>query len=155
VHNSEEYDNQQNQGKTRLLLQNALYEGFWINQDTQFKNHIKQAILATLASSSSLVRRQVAQIISAIASIEIPRQEWGELIPVLCENSQNSDLNIRMTSLTTLGYICDELSTNDFSEAFKNLIIRALISNITDDPTMLEPTKLAIKALPNSIPYAK
>ena len=60
-----------------------------------------------------------------------------------------------MTSLTTLGYICDELGPDDFSDEIKNCIIKAFIDNISNEPTLVEPTKLAIKALPNSIPYAK
>jgi importin subunit beta-1 len=102
-----------------------------------------------------MVRRQVAQIIASIASIEIPRQEWGELITSLCQNSQNSDINIRMTSLTTLGYICDELRPEDFSNELKNLIVQALVQNITENPEMLEPTKLAVRSLNGSIPFAK
>jgi len=60
------------------------YDGFWVNLDLEFKSHIKMAILATLASNSNAVRKSVAQCISAIASIEIPRKEWDEILPVLC-----------------------------------------------------------------------
>ena len=115
---------------------------------------MKVAILATLASPKSLVRRQIAQILSAIASIEVPRKEWGDLIPSLCTNAKNNELNIRLASLTTLGYICDELDTKDIEDPLKNQIIGALIENISAAPDALEPTKLAIKALPNAIPYA-
>jgi importin subunit beta-1 len=83
--------------------------------DKEFKEQMKVAILATLASPKGLVRRQIAQILSAIASIEIPRKEWDELIPNLCTNASNEELNIRLASLTTLGYICDEVSPNDIS----------------------------------------
>lgn len=60
-----------------------------------------------------------------------------------------------MTSLTTLGYICDELMPEDFVDEQKNAIVKALVENISEDPAQLEVTKLAIRALPNSIPYAK
>jgi hypothetical protein len=46
-------------------------------------------MLANLASHSSVVRKQVASAIAAIASIEIPRKEWLELIPNLCDNSMH------------------------------------------------------------------
>jgi len=49
--------------------------------------HIKQAILATLASPKPLVRGQIANILSVIAKIEIPREEWNDLVPNLCNNS--------------------------------------------------------------------
>ena len=67
------------------------------------------AILATLASPEVKVRRQVAQILASIATIEIPRNEWDDLTPNLCTNAQSEDMNIKLSSLTTLGYICDEL----------------------------------------------
>ena len=81
---------------------------------------MRVAILATLASPKSLVRRQIAQILSSIASIEVPRKEWGDLLPSLCNNAKNDELNIRLASLTTLGYICDELDTNDIEDPLKN-----------------------------------
>jgi len=73
------------------------------------------AILATLASSSSLIRRSIAQIISVIASIEIPRGEWTDLLTNLCQNSLNEALNIKMASLTTLGFICEEIEPEDLN----------------------------------------
>ena len=59
-----------------------------------------------------------------------------------------------MSSLITLGYICEELTTSDFSDALKNNIVSALTQNISEGPELIEPTKLAIKALLYSIPYA-
>jgi len=112
------------------------------------------AILASLASPKHLVRSQVANVISSIASIEIPRQEWDDLIPNLCSNSSSDDKNIKNASLTTLGYICEELQTEDLSAPLKNNIVSTLTQNISNDPQHLVPTKIAIKALLYSIPYA-
>jgi len=44
---------------------------------------MKQAILGTLASPVQIVRSQVASLIAAIASLEIPRREWDDLVPNL------------------------------------------------------------------------
>ena len=110
------------------------------------------AILATLASTKVLVRNQIANILASIASIEIPRKEWDDLIPNLCNNSTNEDINIRLASLTTLGYICEELYPEDLADDLKNSIILALTNNITADG-QIESSKLSIKALLYSIPY--
>lgn len=110
------------------------------------------AILATLASPKALVRNQIANILASIASIEIPRKEWDDLIPNLCNNSTNDDINIKLASLTTLGYICEELFPEDLNDELKNNIILALTNNITADGPS-EPSKLSIKALLYSIPY--
>lgn len=60
------------------------YENYWVNLDTEFREFMKEAIIAQLASPESLVRAQVANVVAAIASIEIPRKEWEELLPNLC-----------------------------------------------------------------------
>ena len=90
---------------------------------------------------------------AAIASIEIPRKEWDDLIPNLCTNSKSADTNIKLASLTTLGYICEELNTTDLNDGLKNNIISALTTNISDSPEEAQSTRLAIKALLYSVPY--
>lgn len=99
-----------------------------------------------------MVRAQIANILSAIAGIEVPRKEWEDLIPNLCNNSTSDDINIKLASLTTLGYICEELDPADLSDQLKNQIILALTNNISVDGPV-EPTKLSIKALFYSVPY--
>jgi importin subunit beta-1 len=95
----------------------------------------------------------VANILAQIAAIEIPRQEWDELVPNLCQNSTSEDLNIRLASLKTLGYICEELHTEDLNDALKNNIILALTNNIMNGEATPEPSRLAIKALLHSVPF--
>lgn len=58
----------------------ARYANLWISVEPYFKQCMKEAVLANLASPSSLVRSQIASLVSAIAAIEIPRGEWLELI---------------------------------------------------------------------------
>ena len=117
---------------------------------------MKQAILGTLASPQAVVRNQIANLIAGIASIDIPNQQWDDLVPNLCHNSQHSDFNIRLTSLISLGYICEEINPRDLNDSIKNNVILALINNLS--PEMNEQNmklcEVAIKALVHSIPYA-
>lgn len=76
--------------------------------------------MASLATESSQVRNQIASLIAAIAQIEIPRGEWSELIANLCTNSSHENPKIRLTSLTTIGYICEELQPEDLTTELKN-----------------------------------
>jgi len=76
------------------------------------------------------------------------------LIPNLCQNSTSEDINIKLASLTTLGYICEELYPEDLNNNLKNNIILALTNNISNEGP-IEPTKLAIKALLYSVPYTR
>ena len=124
--------------------------------EPEFKEQIKTAILATLASPKNLIRNQIASLLAQIGKIEIPRKEWSDLIPVMCTNSKSEDMNIRLASLKTLGYICEELQTNDLDDTTKNSIILALLENLMTDEVkngVLEPSKLAIAAFVDSITY--
>lgn len=112
--------------------------------------------MATLASSKALIRNQIASILAQIAKIEIPRKEWDDLVSILCKNSVSEDMNIRLASLKTLGYICEELKTDELNDTLKNSIILALTNNIMNGEEangVMEPSKLAIVALGHSIPF--
>ena len=85
------------------------YTDLWVQLEPFFKQNMKEAILSSLASQSSLVRSQIASLTAAIAAIEIPRGEWTELIANLCQNAGHQEHHIKLASLQTLGFICEEL----------------------------------------------
>lgn len=60
-----------------------------MNIDHQFKENIKQALMAQLITENLVVRRQVSAAIAQIARIEIPRKEWLELLANLSGNASN------------------------------------------------------------------
>ena len=134
------------------------YEGYWVSRDIEFRGQVKEAIIAMLASPQGLVRAQIANVVAAIASIEIPRGEWQEGLPNLCTNAEHTDYNIRLASLTTLGYICEELEPNFIVDAVKNQVILALVNTIAPPGQGVadsqEPCRLAIRALSTSVPHA-
>lgn len=59
------------------------YADFWVQLNAQLKSQMKQAFLGTLNSPEKNVRNAVANLIAAIASIELPRKEWDDLLPSL------------------------------------------------------------------------
>jgi importin subunit beta-1 len=91
-------------------------------------------MLANLATNSAVVRTQVAVAVATIASIEIPRREWLEIIPNLCDNAGHENVDFKNAALETLGFICDELMPEDINNELKNKIVLALTSNITSNP---------------------
>mmetsp|Transcript_14860 Transcript_14860/g.18624 ORF Transcript_14860/g.18624 Transcript_14860/m.18624 type:complete len:115 (-) Transcript_14860:2106-2450(-) len=109
--------------------------------------------MTALATNSPVVRNQIASFIATIAQIEIPRGEWTELISNLCQNASNEDWQVRLTSLTTIGFICEELQPEDLTPQLRNAIMLALTNNISKEEANVEPCRLATKALLNSIPY--
>jgi len=130
---------------------------------------MKEAILAQLNSHDSRIRNQIASVVAAIASIEIPRKEWNGLIPLLCANSEHLDSKVRLTSLTTLGFICEEVDASEVEEIQRGELIRSLVNNlqlkeeIMSTPNlqaeaqaeMESATMAAIKALSSSISFAQ
>ena len=89
---------------------------FWIREiDQNLREEIKTAIISNLACKDNPVRNSVAALIAVIASIELPLSLWDQLLPNLCTNAENDDNYIRMSSLKTLGYICEEVNPNTIS----------------------------------------
>lgn len=58
-----------------------------------------------------------------------------------------------MASLQTLGYICEELQTENLSAEYKNQIMIALTNSISSTEESVLTCKLAVKALLHSVPY--
>jgi hypothetical protein len=50
-----------------LFLQDQRYQDLWLNLEPLFKNNVKEAIMSSLATESSMVRSQIASLIAAIA----------------------------------------------------------------------------------------
>jgi importin subunit beta-1 len=84
--------------------------------------------------------------VATIASIEVPRREWLELIPNLCQNAAHENVDYKNAALETLGFICDELMPEDVNSELKNQIVLALTSNITSNPSFKKSTQLAVRA---------
>lgn len=133
----------------------ARYADLWVSVEPFFKKSMKDAVLLQLASSSQLVRSQIASLVSAIAAIEIPRGDWNDLLPMLCRNATHQDQQVKLASLQTLGFICEEIEVNDIDSQTKNAIIVALTSTISkEEGNGYSATAIAAKALQRSIAFA-
>lgn len=72
------------------------------------KKKVKSAMLNSLVDSHPLIMRSGANVISHIAVIEIPRNEWLDLVDILAENTTFHDINVRKASIITIGNICEQ-----------------------------------------------
>jgi importin subunit beta-1 len=63
-------------------------------------------LLSTLISSNIQIMNAGANAVATIASIEIPRGEWLDIVNTLAKNAQHEEYYIRRASVRTLGYIC-------------------------------------------------
>ena len=57
-----------------------------------------------------VVRRGVSNIIANIAGIEIPLNQWTEVVVNLSKNIDNENLSIKKTAIETIGFICETLA---------------------------------------------
>ncbi len=92
-------------------------------------------------------RKGAAQIVSAIATLELPKQQWTEIVGTLAANAQGAVPEYKLASLETLGYICEELPERGLTEAQVDSILSALVSNIVADGPTEDVRMAALTAL--------
>jgi len=125
----------------------------WVKLVPELKEEIRNNVLRTLASPYKSARKGAAQAVSAIACIELPRNEWDEIIDILATNAQREVLEYKLASLETLGYICEELPINGLQVPKVDLILSALVSNLLPQVNKEEVKLAALTALTHCIKF--
>ena len=117
-----------------ILIKNSLLytEDFRQKWKTQLKkedkNNIKLLVLSTLASSKKEIRTIASTVIASISKIDTPITEtWPELLPSLTNNAFNQDINMKLSAIEALGYVCEELNLKSIDTDSVNNILNALI----------------------------
>ncbi|KAF4509887.1 hypothetical protein G6O67_001824 [Ophiocordyceps sinensis] len=128
----------------------------WLQQtDVETKNRVKELTLQTLSSSSAQAGNAAAQVISSIAAIELPRQQWTDLMPFLVKNVSEGADHQKQASLTTIGYICEsqdsELRLALVSHS--NAILTAVVQGARKEEANIEVRLAAITALGDSLEF--
>ena len=128
---------------------NYIQKYFEISSDT--KQKIKNNILSTLASSILEIRKAAALAVAGICKIELPNNQWNNIFDILCNTSQNENLYIQLSSLTTLEYIYEEISINDINLETKAKLLNTyyflLDKNNSNDELILAALKSLNKFL--------
>ncbi|GFR39763.1 hypothetical protein Agub_g247 [Astrephomene gubernaculifera] len=129
----------------------------WMATDVALKQHIRDVLLRCLHSPKGDVRKTTALVIAKIASIDIQNKDWPTLIPSLMNNMGTqppTPVGTRQATLTTLGYICEEVDESLLSPDNINMILTAIVAGM--GATEADDARLAaIKALTNAIHLAK
>lgn len=151
-----------------LILKNALdakedirkreLQARWVALDPTLKQHIRDALLATLPADSPDVRHTAAMVIAKVAAIDLPRKEWPSLIQSLLNNMQAQPvaLGTRTSTLEAMGYICEEmgqLKQDVLNPQEINMILTAVVSGMgASEPN--DSRLAATIALGNAIEFA-
>lgn len=100
----------------------------WQNTPEEYKAKVKQDVLTALASQTSRVGAVAAQVLAAIAAIELPNQQWPDLINLLLSFVNNADnVNLRIATLQSIGYICETIVGAPFYPCILDYVLKSHI----------------------------
>jgi importin subunit beta-1 len=78
--------------------------------DTDTKGKIKQELLMGLGSPHLKAGSVAAQVVAAVAAVELPVNHWPELIELLLGFVNNQDnTNLKIATLQAIGFICETI----------------------------------------------
>jgi importin subunit beta-1 len=110
-----------------------------------------------LGSPDSRAGQGSAQFIAAIAAIELPRNQWPQLMQQLVESVASGSDSFKQASLTTIGYIC-ESSEGEFRDVLaqhSNAILTAVVQGARKEETSNDVRYAAITALSDSLDFVR
>ncbi|KAI1741859.1 armadillo-type protein [Xylaria scruposa] len=128
----------------------------WLQQtDQETKSRVKALALQTLSSSNTQAGNAAAQVIASIAGLELPRDQWPELMGTLVQNVSSGAPHQKQASLTCIGYICDsqDAELRTALVAHSNAILTAVVQGARKEETNSEIRLSAIYALGDSLEF--
>ena len=132
----------------------------WGAVDPNLRNQIRESLLTTLQMDPQDVRHTAAMVIAKVAAIDLPRQDWPNLINALLGNmsSPTPHHGVRQATLEALGYICEEMG-NIESEVLApdqiNMILTAVVAGMRPEEPSADARLAATTALQNAIVFAQ
>ncbi|CAE7136761.1 unnamed protein product [Rhizoctonia solani] len=127
----------------------------WLALPLDTRTGVKHAAMATLASPQHRAGSFAAQVVSAIAAIEVPNDQWPDLITqLLAFASDASNGGLRMNALTAIGQICEVVPPSSLSSR-SNEILTAVVQGARREEPSAEVQGAAITALLNSLEFIR
>lgn len=130
----------------------------WLHQiDPEVKNMVKNLALKALASNDARAGTQAAQFIASIAAIELPRNQWPELMPTLVQSVGEGQDHQKQASLSTIGFIC-EMQDNELQNSLSqhsNTILTAVVQGARKEETNDDVRNAAMTALGDSLEFVR
>lgn len=166
---SDELRNENSQIHTRnaagLALKNALsardstrqdeYSARWMALDVDARQKIKEGSLLSLASPQPRAGAVAAQVVSAIAAVELPVGQWPDLVEILLGFINTSDdTNLKIATLQAIGYICETIKPEVLALR-SNEILTAVIHGARKEEPSSEVQLAAVHALFNSLEFVR
>ena len=142
--------------KNSLLYTEAFRQKWKTQLSKEEKDKIKLLVLSTLASSKKEIRTITSTVISSICKIDSPITEtWPDLLNSLTANTFNENINLKLSAIEALGFVCEELNAKTIDTANVDKIMDALIKNLIQVENGKEVVLQILKALYFSIHLAQ
>lgn len=127
----------------------------WVKLDVDTKKQVKDLTLQALATGSTQAGQAAAQVTSSIAAIELPRDQWPELMPSLVRNVGEGGDALKQSSLTAIGFICESQDAELRSSLVQhsNAILTAVVQGARKEEANPEVRLAAIYALGDSLEF--
>ncbi|CCM03217.1 uncharacterized protein FIBRA_05341 [Fibroporia radiculosa] len=148
-----------------LALKNALtaresarqldYTNRWLAVDGDTREKIKQDALMALGSPIAKVGTVAAQVVAAIAAVELPQGHWMDVIGILLGFVNNeANTNLRIATLQAIGFICESIKPEILAMR-SNEILTAVIHGARKEEPSPDVQLAAIQALLNSLEFVR
>ncbi|SCU90613.1 LANO_0D09362g1_1 [Lachancea nothofagi CBS 11611] len=138
--------------KTQQLAQR------WISQvDDSSRAAVREYALVALMAPEPRVANASAQLIAAIATIELPRNHWPDLMKIMVDNTATQQPeNVKRASLLALGYICEAADPgSETLAAQSNNILIAIVQGAQASEPSRAVRLTALNALADSLAFIK
>ncbi|CAE6425113.1 unnamed protein product [Rhizoctonia solani] len=127
----------------------------WLALPQETRTGVKHGAMATLGSPQPRAGTFAAQVVSAIAAIEVPAEQWPDLITqLLAFASDASNVGLRMNALTAIGQICEVVPPSSLSTR-SNEILTAVVQGARREEPSAEVQSAAVAALLNSLEFIR
>ena len=130
----------------------------WLQSvEPETKASVRQLALQALGSKNKMAGQASAQFISAIAAIEIPRNQWQELMPALVENVGEGEDQLKQASLQTIGFICEteDQELRDSLVQHSNAILTAVVQGARKEESNQDVRLAAVNSLSDSLEFVR
>ncbi|ROW10392.1 hypothetical protein VMCG_01647 [Cytospora schulzeri] len=142
----------------REFARQAALQQKWLQQtEEDTKTRVKELAVQTLSSNNAQAGQAAAQVVASIAGIELPRNQWQDLMGVLVRNVSDGTPHQKQASLTTIGFIC-ESQDQDLRASLighSNAILTAVVQGARKEETNNEVRLAAITALGDSLEFVE
>ncbi|KAF3926976.1 Transportin-2 [Dactylellina cionopaga] len=129
----------------------------WVKLEPPVKENIRGMALGTLATADRQSVSSAAQFVAALAAIDLPLRQWETLMPALVQNVNTGSDNLKMASLTTIGYIC-EFEDDNLRESLSqhsNAILTAVVQGARKEEPNNDVRYAAMRALSESLEFVR